>query len=580
MNVAADQNHPLSPTWLRLLVIVLLVVGIAFRFVNLNHKVYTPDEVETTLRAAGYTQQEAAQTVFQNEVIAAKDLQRFQWLKPGSTAVDTVRSLTLEAPQHPPLYFLLDRLWIQVLGNPIQALFGSPLTASRLLPALLSLLALPLMATLAWELFASPAIALLSTAFLALCPLAMLFAQTACPVTLLMLAVVASHYLLLRATRLSDVPKIRSRDVLKRPPSAWLHWGPYALVATLGLYTQPLFALTLIGHAMWIMQSAIARPRGSFQQMLNGFWLSLLVAGLLFVPWLLVWVANAERATSQWTISLSSLEHLGALWLLNVTTVFLDVDFGFGHAWTWVVRLPLAVLVVWALYALYQRADRAWFFVLTSTVMPFLVLMLSDLVLNSQRSTVNQYLALCYPGVQLAVASFLATKLTPKPHYLSPRPHRSVGSSRFVLRLTPYTWTLMKRMVWRGVLLTLFVASLASNTVSAASLTWWHEHQNYFNAAIADRLNTEPSPLLLSDAGDDATNLDNLMSLSYRLNPNVRMLLLQDANWVTSETFMSQTADSTVIAFRPSRSLKQALERSHPLQPFLPEAEVWLAPTP
>ncbi|MBW4471677.1 MAG: glycosyl transferase family 39 [Stenomitos rutilans HA7619-LM2] len=583
MKAVFDQNRPLSPTWLRLLVIHFLVMGIVFHFVNLNHKVYAPSEVETSLRAAGYTQQAVAQAIFQNQVIPAKDLLRFQQPKPDSTLVDTVRSLALETPQHPPLYFLLDRLWVQTLGRPIQALFGSPLTAPRLLPAWLSLLALPLMAALAWELFASSAIALLATTFLALSPFEILFAQTACPLTLLTLAVIASHYLLLRATRLSDVPKIRSRDVLKRPPFAWQHWGLYTLVVTLGLYTHPLFVLILIGHTLWIMQSAIAsKSRISLHQRLNGFWLSLLVAGLLFMPWLLVWLTHVQHSftTSQWHPSSSSLGHVATLWLLSVTTVFLDVDSGFGQPWLWVIRLCLAALIVWAFYALYQRVDRAWLFVLTSTIMPFLVLVLSDLVLNSQQSTVNPAFALCYPGVQLAIASFLATRLTPKPHYLSARPRRSINPSRFILRFTSYTWTFASRMAWRIVLLALLIASLASFMMSAASLTWWHEHQSYFNATIAHRLNAEPSPLLVSDAGDDATNLGNLISLSYRLSPNVRLLLLQDANWVTSAAFTLQTDGSTVIAFRPSQPLKQALERSRFLQPLLPEAYVWQVSAP
>lgn len=581
MKAVVDQNRPLSPTWLQLLVIIFLVVSIVFRFVNLNHKVYAPVEVETSLRAAGYTQQEVAQDLFQNQVIPAKDLLRFQRPKPGSTPVNTLRSLALEAPQQPPLYFLLDRLWEQVFGSPMQALFGSPLTASRLLPTLLSLLALPLMAAFAWELFASSAVALLATTLLALSPFEILFAQTACQLSWLTLVVIASHYLLLRATRLSDIPKIRSRDVFKRPPSAWQHWGLYAIVVTLGLYTHPLFTLILIGHAIWVVQYTIApQNRISVSQMLNGFWLSLLAAGLLFLPWLWVWLTSDQRtlALHHGTAGFSSLAHLGALWLLSLTTVFLDLDFGFGHPWTWVLRSPFAALVVWAFYALYQRADRTWLFVLTSTIMPFLVLMLSDLVLNSQRTTVNLYLALCYPGVALTVASFLAAKLTPKPHYLSTRPHRSVVSPRRVLRLTRYTWTIGRRMAWRGVLFAIFLASFASCTVSAASFTWWHEDQSYFNATIAQRINAEPSPLLLSDAGDDVTNLGDLISLSYRLHPNVQMLLLQDANWVNSETFTSQTDGSTVIVFRPSQSLKQALERSSPLQPFLTEAHVWQVP--
>ena len=576
-----DQNRPLSPLWLRWLVIFLLVGGVVFRFVNLNHKVYWHDEVYTSLRASGYTVQDIGQEMFQNQVFAAKDLLRFQQVKPGSTPVDTIRSLALEDPQHPPLYFLLDRLWHQVLGAPIQAFFGSPLTASRLLPALLSLLSLPFMYALAWELFASQAAALLATAFLALSPFDVLFAQTARQYSLLTLAVIASHYLLLRAVRLSHSHTLRSRDVLKRPPAIWQHWGLYVLAVTLGLYTHPFFALTLIGHAGYML--LLRHPYGQTSQSMTRFWLSLAIAGVLYTPWLFVLLTGLQRAlsTTDWTASAAGSHYLLKLWTLSFTALFLDLDVGFNNIWTFVLRVPLLVLFVLAFYTLYKRCDRSvWLFVWTSTIVPFLVLALPDLMLGSRRSAVSRYLIACYPGVQLAIAFFLATRLTPKPHYLSSRP-TNLGSTKraalLTLRPTPYTLTFINRWFWRTVLLALFTASLASCTVSAASDTWWHNVPSYFNAAIARRVNAASSPLLLSDVGNDFTNLGDLISLSYRLNPNVQMLLLsRDVHWVTTQSFASQTDGATVFVFRPSKPLREALERSRgALQPTLTAAQLW-----
>lgn len=583
MKSVLNQSRPLSPLWLRWLVMFLLVVGVVFRFVNLNHKVYGHDEVYTSLRASGYTVQGATQEIFQNQVFSAKKLLRFQQFKPGSTPADTVRSLAVEDPQQPPLYFLLDRLWVQVLGEPIQTIFGSLLTASRLLPALISLLSLPFMYALAWELFDSQAAALLATAFLALSPFDVLFAQTARQYSLLTLAVLASHSLLLRAIRLSNVQKIRSRDVLKRPPPVWQHWGLYVLAITLGLYTHPFFALTLIGHVGYIVLDAIAHRQASISQSMTRFWLSLAIAALLYTPWLFVLLTGFQRAlkTANWAANGLGFNYLAKLWTLSFTALFLDLDFGFDNPWTFALRVPIVVLIGLAFYTLYRRCDRRlWLFVWTSTVVPFLVLALPDLVPGSKQSAVSGYLISCYPGVQLAIAYFLAIKLAPKPHYLSSRPQRSAASPHFALRLTPSTLTLINRWGWRIVLLALFTASLASCTVSAASDTWWHKDLSYFNAAVARRVNVEPSPLILSDAGDDFTNLGDLISLSYRLNPTVRMLLLsQDANWVTTQSFKAQIEGSTVIAFRPSQPLRKALERSRgTLQPVLPAARLWQVP--
>lgn len=92
----------MSDRLLRLTFLILLVLGIGFRFVNLGQKVYWHDEVYTSLRAAGWTRLEIDQEIFQNQIIPAPQLQKFQQLKPGSTATDTLHSLVVEDPQHPP----------------------------------------------------------------------------------------------------------------------------------------------------------------------------------------------------------------------------------------------------------------------------------------------------------------------------------------------------------------------------------------------------------------------------------------------------------------------------------------------
>ncbi len=583
MKAVVDQNRPLSPDWLRWLVVSLLVVGIVFRFVNLNHKVYWHDEVYTSLRAAGYTVQDISQEMFQNRVFAAKDLLRFQQIKPGSTPMDTVRSLAVEDPQHPPLYFLLDRAWVQVLGEPLQAIFGSLLTAPRLLAALISLLSLPSMYALAWELFASQSVALLATTFLALSPFDVLFAQTARQYSMLTLAVIASHYLLLRAIRLSNVQKIRSRDVLKRPPPVWQHWGLYGLAVTIGLYTHPFFALTLVGHGVYVVLDTIAEGRGAkIAQRLAGFGLSLTAAVVLYVPWLVVMVMNVQRAldATNWAAIKQGFDYLAKLWTLNFTALFIDFDFGFDNPWTFALRVPIVLLFGLAFYTLVQRCDRSvWLFVLTSTVVPFLLLALPDLIQGGKRSAVSRYLISCYPGIQLAIAYLIATKLSPKPHYLSRIPLRPTSATRFRLRFTPYTLTFMQRWFWRVVLPLLLTASVASCTLSAASDTWWSKDVSYFNAAAARLINAVPFPMIVSDRGDDFINLGDLISLSYRLEPTVRMLLLnQNADWVTTESFKSQTDGATVLAFRPSSQLRQSLERSRGTLQFLKPARLWQVP--
>ena len=73
-------NWQLPPPWLRFLIIVLLVLGIFFRFVNLDRKFYWWDETYTSLRISGYTETELVQQVSGGHVIGIKDLQKYHSL--------------------------------------------------------------------------------------------------------------------------------------------------------------------------------------------------------------------------------------------------------------------------------------------------------------------------------------------------------------------------------------------------------------------------------------------------------------------------------------------------------------------
>ncbi|NJP10401.1 MAG: glycosyl transferase family 39 [Leptolyngbyaceae cyanobacterium RU_5_1] len=573
------------PVWLKGILVCLLIVGVVFRFVNLNHKVYWHDEVYTTMRAAGYTRLEIDQELFQNRQLLANELQTFQQIKPGSTAGDTIRSLAVEDPQHPPLYFVMTRFWMQAFGNVLTSGFGSPLTVQRSLPALLSLLALPAMYGLAWELFAAHEIALLATTLIALSPFDVLFAQTARQYSLLTGMVIASSFLLLRALRLSKGQKPSLyRSTAKSFPD-WLNWGFYALAVAIGLYTHPFFGLTVIGHVVYLMlidtqvvQSSPARS----QRALWSFWMSLAAAVVLYSPWLFILVTNRQRAlaTTDWTQAFPGIDVLLKLWILSFTSLFLDLDFGYNNPWTIVSRIPILVLIGVSFYTLYRRTGPAtWLFVLTSVFVPFLLLVLPDFLMGGKRSAVSRYFISCFPGVQLAVAYFLASTLSLKTVYSGRSPRLTTTSTPYTLHPKPYT--LLKTWFWRGALTLLLIASLASLTASALAESWWNKDLSYFNDKIARLINATPAPIVISDIGDDYTNTGDLISLSYRLKDDVSLFLVKSPRFVRTAEFKSVIQEGTAIAFRPSGRLKQALEQTFgDLPRMLVEERLWKLPLP
>jgi uncharacterized membrane protein len=574
------------PIWLQRVLIVLLVIGIGFRFVNLSHKVYWHDEVYTSMRAAGYTRWEIDQEIFQNQVIAVGELQKFQQIKPGSTIADTIHSLVKEDPQHPPLYFSMARVWMQ--------LFGSSLTASRLLPALLSLFALPFMYALAWELFASHEIALLATTFLALSPFDVLFAQTARQYGLLTVIVIASQWLLLRALRATSGRSNGSRK--QRRWGIWQNWGLYALAVALGLYTHPFFGLTVLGQAVYLGVEALAnlQPKTSRRKgyvspvtHLRNFCLAIATALILYAPWLVVLATNRQRAmeTTDWARFFPGIGVLLNQWMLSFTALFIDL-YASSRLIELCLRIPIVLLILVSVYTVCRRCDRStWLLIVTSILVPFLLLVLPDLITGGKRSTVSRYLISCYPGIQLAVAYFLATKLSVNNQYANPTPadrtlHRSAQTlwqqvknlpqilSRPTSRTLPFT-----RSIWYGILALVFTGSIISLSTSAVADAWWNKDLSYENPHVARVINTSLSPIVISDIGDDFTNTGDMISLSYLLDKDTPFLLItSDFSWVKTERFHSTIQGRTAFAYRPTKNLRQALEQNYgPMQQLPPE---------
>jgi len=525
--MASTPDKFISEINLRLLVILLviaIIIGVGFRFFQLDRKLYWHDEVYTSMRAAGFTRQEIDNNLFQNRIIAASELQQYQRLKPGSTAADTIHSLAIEDPQHPPFYFLMARFWMQH--------FGSFLTASRTLPALLSLLSLPLMYGLAWELFASHLVALFATAFIALSPFDILFAQTARQYSLLAVTVIGSSWLLLRAMRLQGVR----------------NWGVYGVAIALGLYTHPFFILTLIGQGAFVICHRLFISNNSN---ISKFFLALTAAILLYSPWIFVLTTNFKRAvaTTDWTQISPGFIYLAKLWLLSFSSLFIDLDFGFNSISNYLIRLPFLLLIVAAIYKIYRHTSRSIIlFILTSTFIPFLILALPDIILGGKKSAVSRYLVSCFPGIQLAVAYFLATKIQ------------------------------TNQRLWRVVLAAVFTASIVSCTVSAFSDTWWSKDLSYHNAEVANFINktvinaaSPQATILISDKGDDFTNMGDLLSLSYLLYKDVQLLLMSDS---PNLELLKSYANSFV--FRPSEKLRLTIEQKQgKLEPVLESARLW-----
>jgi uncharacterized membrane protein len=194
-----------SVRWLQILLAIILLLGITFRFANLGQKPYWYDETYTSLRISGYTTQEVSQNLYQGQILSAADVLQYQKIAPERSLLDTIKGLAQEEPQHPPLYYAIARIWA--------SWFGSSPTSLRCLSACLSLAILPLLYRLCLELFKSPGVGRMAVVICAVSPISIRFAQEARQYSLWSVMILLSSITLLQA--------IQRRTKLS--------WGLYAL---------------------------------------------------------------------------------------------------------------------------------------------------------------------------------------------------------------------------------------------------------------------------------------------------------------------------------------------------------------
>jgi uncharacterized membrane protein len=295
------QNCNLPRTRLHFFIITLLLLGIFFRFVNLDRKIFWHDETYTSLWISGHSPVEVKQEVFTGHVVSVEDLHKYQHINPGRNVIDTVKQLGKSDPQHPPLYYVMARLWVEWFGDSVAAL--------RSLSAFISLLAFPCAYWLCLELFKSPLTGWIAVALIAVSPLHVLYAQEARQYSLWTVTILLSSAALLRAMRLKTKAS----------------WGIYTATLVVGLYTFLFSGLVAIGHGIYVF----ATERFRFSKTVINYLLASFVGLLGFMPWLLVVVANVNKIQGLvgWTSGRKSLFTLLNTWIGNISRIFLDLNF-------------------------------------------------------------------------------------------------------------------------------------------------------------------------------------------------------------------------------------------------------------
>ena len=463
-------------TWLRILLIILLVLGVFFRLVNLDRKVYWYDEGFTSLRVGGYTIPEVVQQSFNGQVISVADL-RDRYLSPdsGRGFFGTIKSLAVEDPQHPPIYYLMTHLWMQWFGNSVAAI--------RSLPALISLLVFPCAYWLCIELFKSSLTGWIAMAIIAVSPFHVLFAQEAREYSLWTVTILLTSATLLRAMRLKTV----------------YSWGIYALTLAISLYTFLFSIFIAIGHGIYVISSARSK-------MVIAYLKATLIGFIAFVPWALVVINSHKRlndSTSWMTNTAIPLLQLASLWVKNIGGIFFNS--------TKFDLLLLTVIITFLSYSFYfvfrHTAKTVWLFILTLFGVTALALLLPDITFGGQRSIQARFLIPCYLSIQLAVSHLIATKISCK------------------------NVAIWQQKIWLVVTLAIFTGGVISSAIFSQSEVPWTKLKNYNDYKIARTINQSTNPLVvLSNYPSYDTNVSYLFSFSHLLDAKVKLQLVDGNN--------------------------------------------------
>ncbi|MGF1479038.1 MAG: hypothetical protein ACFB4I_06055 [Cyanophyceae cyanobacterium] len=489
--------------------IALIGLGVVLRFVNLEQKFYWGDEVRTSMRVAGNTHLGTVAELFNNRIIEVESLRPYKFPTPEKGFGDTIAALTTR-PEHPPLYFVLARLWTQFW----LPWWGDSVAIIRSLSVLFGLLLLPAVYWLCRELFADPSAGLIGVAVVAISPLHLLYAQEARQYGLWTLAVALSGAALLRALRLNT----RSS------------WSLYTATIILGLYSHLLFIFSIVGHGIYI--GLTQRGKGL------AYGRSLFVAAAAFMPWLIVILNNLNHVGNMAAEvqKATDLAYLSDRWFRNINQAVFNANLGSAN-------LIVVLLTGYVLWFLYRTAPkRTSLLILTWVGVTALALMLPDLILGGTRSTRVRYVIPCYLGIQMAAI-----------YWIQAQP--------------PWVKTRWQKLS-RGLIILFLVLSAIASTIAAQSELTWNKHYSkskYYREA-AQAINQSERPLVISDAF-----VNDILTTSYRLAPHVHLKLVTrpDADIPDgfSQIFLFSPSEALKQSYQAHYQLELAAEykREHKL---------------
>ena len=466
---------------LRFLIIIVLTIGVLFRLINLDYKVYWGDETATLLRISGYTKTEIKQQINYNQLLTINDLKKYQTINSQKNAKDTILGLAQEEPQLPPLYFLIARTAVKFFGN--------SLTIPRGVSAFLSLLIFPCIYWLALELFSSIKVGWIAMAITAISPFHVLYAQEARPYSLWTITILLSSATFLRAIKLNTK----------------LSWGLYLISLILGLYSFLLSVLVIAAHGLYLLIINSFK----FNKIFVNFIIICFLSLVTYLPWIVLFLLNYEsfQKTSNWALTRFPLSGLINEWMRNISYSFMDFWYYFTYHPNSKLNLlygkfliPLLLIMIgFSFYTLIKKSSvEVWLFILMLMTTNALAMAAPDVINGGYRSIMSKYFVPCYIGIQLSVAYLFAIKFDT----LSQRNY--------------------KYKFWQLSLILLIMGGIISCAISSQQKVWWNKRNTAHDALLsAQIINQQKNSVIVSKTGFPFV-------LGHLVNPETKFIINND----------------------------------------------------
>jgi uncharacterized membrane protein len=379
------------------LYIFIILIGISFKFYNVDHKFFWIDEIFTIQHTSGILDRDYPALIPINEVkniCFYNDLYHLN--KQQYTIASELKGL-LSSTQLNPLHYPFLMVWYRVVGdNPIDFRFFS---------VFIFILTLPFLFLLSKNLFNSKLAGWMAVSLYAISPFIHLFAQEARYYILWSFILIVLHYLFLQG--------------IQRNNQKW--WSAYTFIVALSLYASPVSAIIIFGHLIFVWLTRKDLIKASVFSIVIGF--------ILYLPWALWLYFNLNRIISALSWH-SSYNPEVAFWfplmgqcfyLFSIFSSTLDFFYVFDRPSTnmppdagsaFILNFAVLILIVMAFVFLLRKTEKETKYFLLLIVLPGLIFFyFLDLVRNGMTSWWWRYLIFIATGIILVMTNFLYKKI-------------------------------------------------------------------------------------------------------------------------------------------------------------------------